>query len=797
MNADERVSEGAFQDVTDSQELGMYAEQSNDDQPIVSGSGAESASSMRTLLRQFGERFDAQFRPLVEPLRAACEALAESQTDLRVTAILPLLRDLQHQVEVLIDRVAQQQAYVLIFGPLKSGKSTFMNSLCSSYVSEVTSLPAYPCLVNVMHSEEAGFVLTHYDGRTETFADRQRLYEIAQQAHVELTERIRDVEAGGEDFDPAVHMPQAVRKIDVKLPIGELAHSGAVLVDTPGLYSRMKFGYDRMTRDFRNVAACAIFIVKTDNLFLEQVFDEFNELLELFSRVFLIVNLDASKRDLMPDGTLGPSLEQQDPQRIIEAFRNLSMSAPLKAAADSGRLKIYPVDLLGAASARIRASAEDGEYVTGEPARQQANFDALMSDLTEYLNSSEYLRAFLVDSIRRATSLLEELDQVTTNPAVQELDSELVDLRGRTDRATARLEAIGRLGELDWQRQVETLRQPLAQSVAQLAEEVSQTTSRALAGAINEWFDRDDSLGKLTRGEIVPLLTHARDRLIKSLHEEMSLQMRGVAAGLDFSADVVRDAGTAGLDLDRLARNAMDRARSAQKQQAITSRIVPAEVPVRRGLWDWILLRSKTKVRQRLFGPAREWDRDIPSATKAKRLGDDASAAMRDLATAQLEDLLDQTTRALPEKLAETYIESLSASVVQALADARKQTQAEREGLKVRLAEAERIHEKIESLREQASRSSDGMGEVQARFEPAEGDQTEPAEASPEAEQAGRGIELDDEGEQDDAPIALADEASPPSGAEVGSGEEVDEVVDDTEQREAGPDETGDEGSRE
>src|SRR5690606_21895934 len=145
-----------------------------------------------------------------------------------------------------------------------------------------------------------------------------------------------------EPFDPAVHMPHAIRRIDVKVAIEDLVQSKAVLVDTPGLYTRMRFGYDRMTRDFRDSAACAIFIVKTDNLFLEQVFDEFGDLLELFSRIFLIVNVDSTKKDLRPDGTLAPSLEQRDPHAVIHAFEHLAMTPPLQRAVEEGRLNIYP-----------------------------------------------------------------------------------------------------------------------------------------------------------------------------------------------------------------------------------------------------------------------------------------------------------------------------------------------------------------------------------------------------------------------------------------------------------------------
>ncbi len=71
-------------------------------------------------------------------------------------------------MQALTDKVAEQQAYVLIFGPLKSGKSTLMNALSAAYVSEVTSLPAYPCMVYVTHADTPGYVVTHYDGRKTT-----------------------------------------------------------------------------------------------------------------------------------------------------------------------------------------------------------------------------------------------------------------------------------------------------------------------------------------------------------------------------------------------------------------------------------------------------------------------------------------------------------------------------------------------------------------------------------------------------------------------------------------------------
>ena len=223
---------------------------------------------MRTLLSQFCESFESVLRPILEPLNGAAQAFEDSQIELGGREVRGGLLDLRHQVEGLVQKVVDQQAYVLLFGPLKSGKSTLMNALSSTYVSEVSSLPAYPCMVYLSHAEEREFDVTRYNGRTDRFTDPASLYMYINRAHVELAERLRAAEARDEEFEPSLHYPEAIRKVDVRLPAGDLARSGAVLVDTPGLYSRMKFGYDRMTREFRDSASCAIFIVKSDNLFL-------------------------------------------------------------------------------------------------------------------------------------------------------------------------------------------------------------------------------------------------------------------------------------------------------------------------------------------------------------------------------------------------------------------------------------------------------------------------------------------------------------------------------------------------
>ena len=90
---------------------------------------------MRTLLSQFCDSFDEVIRPLLGPLHESAEALLKAGPDLPGMAARADLLDLQHQFEALVKKISEQQAYVLLFGPLKSGKSTLMNCNARSYVS--------------------------------------------------------------------------------------------------------------------------------------------------------------------------------------------------------------------------------------------------------------------------------------------------------------------------------------------------------------------------------------------------------------------------------------------------------------------------------------------------------------------------------------------------------------------------------------------------------------------------------------------------------------------------------------
>jgi GTPase SAR1 family protein len=629
------------------------------------GTAVASRGPMQQLLAHYCDALQQMLQPLLAPLAHATEVLTASG-ELPVQTLLPGLRELRTQTAQLVDKVAEQQAYVLIFGPLKSGKSTLMNAICTKYVSEVTSLPAYPCLVQVAHADQTRYQVTHYNSDVETYSDQALLHEALEASHRELVATIRRVEAGGEEFEPHRHAPFAIARIEIRAPAGDLAHSGAVLVDTPGLYTRMKFGYDRMTRDFRDAAACAIFVVKTDNLFLDQVFDEFEELLELFSRIFLIVNLDASKRDLQPDGSLRPSIEHEDPQAVVRAFENLSMSAAVKAAREDGRLRIYPVDLLGAASRRIQASQAAARAAEEAP-HGQADFDLLLNDFTDYLNSNEYLRGFVGDSLRRARSLLGDLLRLLDERTVGHLETRVARLAGEESELTERQSALDRLRGMDWAQQFETQRQPLQDVVQARLESISRNTSHGLNGAIDAWFETDASLVALLRNDIEPTLARCREDCVRRVREELDALLVRAATVDAMPADLRRAFDAAVIDPTQTARSALGTLRVGDHLSMPAPTLGSTFIPVRRTLLDWLLLRSTARVRERLFGPASDPDQSIAADTKARRLGERAREAMRTQLQSTLVPFAERAARQLPKESFDAYLDAWNAQLARAL----------------------------------------------------------------------------------------------------------------------------------
>jgi hypothetical protein len=618
---------------------------------------------------------------------------------------LAALNDVRARLRSLCEKLANQQAYLLIFGPLKSGKSTLMNAISGSYVSEVTSLPGYPCLVYVQHADAPHFSATRYSGRETVFADATVLRDMVADSHIALAQQIRATEERGVAFDPRTNFSEAIRRIDVKLPVAALGESSTVLVDTPGLYSRMNFGYDVLTREFRNSAACAVFVVKTDNLFLEQVFAEFNQLLNLFSRIFLVINVDSSKRDLQADGTLQPSAESQQPERIIEAFRTLSMSGPLREAYKNDRVRIHAVDLLSAASSFLSSAGGtngNGSSVTEPEHPQRAAFDNFLRDLTDYLNSSDYTQEFIRDSLRQGHTLCTETRAVCERGEVRQLRDTQTRVTEEMREIDEKLAAVDRLLQADWEACFKEIQTENANRSDAGAKTKAGEIAKAMREALDRWYGGDGSLKALEQEHWNPLLKEGADALAIETRARLGRLLGASLGGAEPSAAMMSDLHLIGFQLGKIAQGALPGLDQRENTEPYQMKFGPDDVPVQKSFVDWILFRGAATVRRRLYGE--DLNQEIPAAFKTKRLSQNSREAFEKT----IDTVAKEKFTTLPGKysgsLLATYTAKFRSDLLDSLRQHREQLSSERAARQAPFEANARTIASLEKLEEQATK---------------------------------------------------------------------------------------------
>jgi len=668
---------------------------------------------MKTEISKFCEAYLNILNALPPALKVAAGQMEKAGGEELLQKPLATLNDVRARLRTLVEKIESQQAYLLIFGPLKSGKSTLMNAISRSYVSEVTSLPGYPCLVYVRHAAEPHFSATRYNGRETVFANGRVLKDVIADSHIALAEQIRVAEERHGEFDPRRDFSEAIRRVDVKLPVDSLAESSTVLVDTPGLYSRMNFGYDVLTREFRDSAACAVFVVKTDNLYLEQVFAEFNQLLGLFSRIFLVINVDSSKRDLQPDGTLQPSAESRNPQQIIEAFKTLSMAGPLRQAYEDRRLRIHAVDLLSAASVFLAGNGGRNGHGHGmdEPdsadEKQREAFDAFLSDLTDYLNSSDYTQEFMRDSLRQGSTLCGEVREVFEGDELKQLAEKKAGLAAEMDGLREKIAVADRLLAVDWEAAFEHARGESTKSIELGANEKAAAVATEMGAALDQWYAVEDSLQSLTERHWNPLLAMTARLLAEETRSRLRTLFGGPLGGAEPAASVMSDLHSIDFNLGLIGLAALPALDTQESGAAYQMTINEAHVPVKKSFADWLLFRKIATVRRRLFGE--QMEQAIAPALKQKRLPGTARTAFLQMIDGAVNEKFPSLPAQYSGNLAAAYVARFRDAILQELRRRRDQFAAD---YAARQAPFDTITLILSSMKDLAEQSSKAVGEI-------------------------------------------------------------------------------------
>ncbi len=544
--------------------------------------------------------------------------------------------------------------------------------------------------------------------------------------HERLASTIEAVESAGQEFDPDRHLPAAIKRVNVEIPARPLADSGTVLIDTPGLYTHMKFGYDQMTRELRNTAACAIFVVKTDSLFFDKVFEEFEELLSSYGRIFLITNIDSSKQDLQRDGTLAASLESSDPDQVIAAFRSLSMSATLRKAIDDGRLNIYPIDLLKAASRRLSAGeseslCEEGPDAEFYDAYDEFNvetgdggFNRFLQDLTDYLNSNEYIQDFMEDSLKMAGELGQGAIELATSEAAGQLLDSCVELRTTIEKRQKQAEAIDKVEELDWTGSFRHLDVEKDRLLDSLSLDYSRLVD-SLEIALSEWMETDDSWLDLLNWHLKNSLEQQVRRDAASIVDHFRPLLAGYSGGARLNMFQMGRLHQAGLRIEDSVPQLLRGLGEGVQVRIPDLDLDHEQVPLKRTLVDLVLFRKRPRVLEKFFG--RDGDLVIPAKKKRKQLAGGGEQYLKEQLQNLVRDQLPALQRQYIERMLENYQANFTSTVLKHAADLRVAVKQEVSDCRDQLRGRMQVVGILEGAKASAQKFTASLGGLQTEFD--------------------------------------------------------------------------------
>ena len=437
------------------------------------------------------------------------------------------------------------------------------------------------------------------------------------------------------------------------------------------------------------------------------------------------------------------------------------MSAELRSAAEDGRLRIYPIDLLQAASRRLKldaqasattsasatttnasatASAPAGQKASASakaavPARAKAagagtekgaeagkttgagpaaasattsapasgssalpaDFDRFLGDVTDYLNSTEYLVAFLGDSLRQAQSIVTDLDSLCRERPLVDLDAEVARLRGEREQLEKLDAAARRLLDHRWDETFAKLREDVMRITRERSGPARRETGEAADGALARWFESDASYASLMRDDMGEVLGKCRDGMF-SIADEVSKTV----LGSDVATALVRrelrdDLALLGISFPELGASALASAHPASERKPLALDVSPRAVPVRKTFLDWLFFRSQDSVRRRLLGPDDSPSWPIPQPLKQRRLGR-ARVTLAEAVRSRLELFFTETSGRVAGEVFGTHVAAVIRAVRERLDAAASANAEERRRVETALAARAAVREDHRAL---------------------------------------------------------------------------------------------------
>src|SRR5690606_38978878 len=248
-----------------------------------------------------------------------------------------------------------------------------------------------------------------------------------------------------------------------------------------------------------------------------------------------------------------------------------------------------------AAEAAVASEEGDLSWLDEPPAEdtgKKDGFSRFLKDLTEYLNSSDYLNDFMFDSLRVAGDLATETLDLVASRAAEELRQNAGQLRESLELDRRRLDALEKLEQSAWSDAFSHL----YDAKRAMLEESSSEPGRRLGGILQEqvdaWMKSDESWNEL-RTRLNAQIEREAANNAEALISRTRALVDNPQGGARFDAGQQENFRVAGLHVDEIARRLLPNLGGSASASALQLQIDREELPVRRTLGDILLLRGR------------------------------------------------------------------------------------------------------------------------------------------------------------------------------------------------------------
>jgi hypothetical protein len=187
----------------------------------------------------------------------------------------------------------------------------------------------------------------------------------------------------------------------------------------------------------------------------------------------------------------------------------------------------------------------------------------------------------------------------------------------------------------------------------------------------------------------------------------------------------------------------MENAAATSGSTPIKAKLNADQIPVRRGFWDWLLMRSQATVRKRMFGPSEAPSLPVTAVMKAKRIVQAGREAIDNVTAEQFKVLMNTDSTGLPTELVGNFVAKFSGPMKDAISACQQAATEKLAELDTRLADVQNILAGFTTLGEHVDKTAAAVEGMKDRFG------FEDITLSPANDQVDVDIEADDQNDED------------------------------------------------